>query len=75
MSDKRATERVHWLVANEKCWRGYRLSKNVVHALFGMMQVAGLYSHSTGWYDCGIPRLVKRAKEALKIREHYRSLK
>jgi hypothetical protein len=45
--------------------RRYPLNGTTVSVVFGMMQVAGLYSWETNWFDCGLRRLIRRARACL----------
>lgn len=59
-------KRLEWLLKYPQFWQPYRLNKKTVYCLFGMMQVAGLYSYKTNWFDCSIVGLVYLARKRLK---------
>jgi hypothetical protein len=55
--------RLDWLLRNPSTWKGYRLNYRTLYCVFGMMQVAGLYSFTTHLYDTTLLRLIKRARK------------
>ena len=65
--DKRTPERLVWLKNNPSVWAGYPLNNRTVMTVHGMMQVAGLYSFTTHWFDSinTIKKLICRCREEL----------
>jgi len=57
------------LLDNRQHWSGYPNNRNTRYCVFGMMQVAGMYSWTTNYFDTGLQRLIQRAKEVTKEEE------